>query len=158
DRLSTTHSYSYDVVGRFKTDDVTAFGVGVNQAVKKLEVSYDSAGRPYLFTSWNATPAVVNQVRRDYNGLGQLTIEYQEHAGAVNLATSAWVGYPYSFDPAAGGANHSRLTYLTYPNGRLLGFSYATGLDDTLSRLTSIVDGATTLEGYTYLGLDTVVK
>src|SRR5262249_53930134 len=115
-------------------------------------------GRPYLFTSWNATPAVVNQVRRDYNGLGQLAIEYQEHAGAVNVATSAWVGYTYSFDPAAGGANHSPRTYLTHPNGRLLGSSYATGLDDTLSRLTSIVDGATTLEGYTYLGLDTVVK
>jgi YD repeat-containing protein len=33
-----------------------------------------------------------------------------------------------------------------------------TGLDDTISRLTALTDGATTLEAYSYLGLDTVVE
>jgi hypothetical protein len=33
-----------------------------------------------------------------------------------------------------------------------------TGLDDTISRLSSLSDGTHTLEAYTYLGLGTVVQ
>jgi RHS repeat-associated protein len=48
---------------------------------------------------------------------------------------------------------------MTYPSGgRSITYNYASGLDDTISRLTSITDGATTLESLSYLGLDTVVK
>ena len=62
----------------------------------------------------------------------------------------------YSFAPS-GSTNHSRLTSITYPNGRVVTYNYATGLADAISRLSSITDGATTLEGYSYLGLGTVV-
>src|SRR5262249_58413774 len=58
----------------------------------------------------------------------------------------------------AGGANHSRLISMTYPNGRVLNYNYATGLDNTISRLTSISDTSATLESYKYLGLNTVVE
>jgi RHS repeat-associated protein len=47
---------------------------------------------------------------------------------------------------------------MTYPNGRVITYNYATGLDNTISRLTSIADGSTTLESLSYLGLNTVVK
>src|SRR6516162_1393506 len=47
---------------------------------------------------------------------------------------------------------------MTYPNSRVLNYNYASGLDDSISRLTSISDSSATLEAYTYLGLDTVVK
>ena len=49
---------------------------------------------------------------------------------------------------------------MTYPNGRVLSYSYGTGagLNDTISRLASTMDGSTTLESYSYLGLGTVVK
>jgi hypothetical protein len=56
--------------------------------------------------------------------------------------------------------NHSRMVSMTYPNGRVLDYNYA-GLDDTISRLTSLSEGAdpvVTLESYTYVGLGTVVK
>jgi len=57
---------------------------------------------------------------------------------------------------------HSRLTSMTYPNRspvRTLTYNYnGSTLDDSISRLTSLTDGATTLEKYAYLGLDTVVK
>jgi hypothetical protein len=49
-------------------------------------------------------------------------------------------------------------THMTYPNGRVLNFNYNTGVDNTISRLSSISDSSATLEAYTYLGLDTVVK
>src|SRR5207244_11961790 len=65
----------------------------------------------------------------------------------------------YAYSAMAGGANHSRLVSMTYPNGaRVLNFNYTSGLDDRISRLTSISDSTATLESYKYLGLDTVVE
>jgi RHS repeat-associated protein len=56
------------------------------------------------------------------------------------------------------GGNNSRLTTMSYPTGgRSITYNYATGVDDRISRLTSISDGATTLESLSYLGLSTVV-
>src|SRR5262249_38701669 len=87
---------------------------------------------------------------------GQLITEYQSSSGAVNTATTPKVQYAYS--EMSGGANHSRLASMTYPNGRVVNFNYTTGLDSNVSRLSSISDSSATLESYAYLGLDTVVK
>ncbi len=57
----------------------------------------------------------------------------------------------------SGGANHSRLTGIVYPDGMTLSYNYASGLDDAISRLSSISDTSGTLESYSYLGLGTVV-
>ena len=72
DRNNTTHLFEYDVVGR-PTVDRTAPPAGIDPTVKRLETAYNSAGRAYLFTSYSATfgGTVVNQVQRDFNGLGQ---------------------------------------------------------------------------------------
>ncbi|HVK09380.1 MAG TPA: hypothetical protein VM597_11450, partial [Gemmataceae bacterium] len=75
---------------------------------------------------------------------------------SVNTSTTPSVQYAYSFAPS-GSTNHSRLTSVTYPNGRVLAYNYASGLADDISRLSSITDGGTTLEGYEYLGVGTVV-
>jgi hypothetical protein len=99
---------------------------------------------------------VVNQVLRSFNGLGQLTAEYQSHAGAVNTSTIPAVQYAYT--ELAGGANNSRLTSITYPSGYVLTFNYNAGLDSSISRLSSISDSGGTLESYLYLGLGTVVE
>ena len=49
---------------------------------------------------------------------------------------------------------------MSYPNGRVITSDYGTsgGLNDRISRLNSLKDGSTTLEGYSYLGLGTVVE
>src|SRR5207245_8597183 len=88
-------------------------------------------------------------------GLGHLTTEYQSHSGAVNTSTTPKVQYTYS--EMASGANHSRLTSIVYPNSRTITYNYATGLANNISRLSSLTDGSTTLESYSYLGLSTVV-
>ena len=126
-----------------------------NQAWR-IETAYDGQFNAYLVTGHNAAVGgtIVNQVQRTFNGLGQLTIEYQSHSGAVNTATTPKVQYAYS---ALDAANRSRLTSMTYPNGRVVGYNYATGLDSTISRLSSITDSGVTLESYLYLGLGTVV-
>jgi hypothetical protein len=58
----------------------------------------------------------------------------------------------------ASGANHSRLTKITYPSGYELNYNYSTGINDAISRLSSLSDSTGTLESYDYLGLDIVVR
>jgi len=157
DRNGTVHSYSYDVVGRQTADAVTTLGSGVNGTVRRLNTAYDTQGNPYLFTAYDGSSggSIVNQVKRDFNGLDQLTSEWQSHSGAVT-GSSPRVQYAYSEMPS--GANHSRLTSVTYASGYAVNYNYASGLDATVSRLSSLSDSSNTLEAYSYLALGTVVK
>ena len=157
------HTYSYDVLGRQTADAVTKLGSGVDGSVRRLTTAYNSDDLPYLYTSYNAASggSIVNQVEDVYNGLGQLTGEYQEQGGVVNTLTSPETQYVYT--EMSGGQNNSRLTQMIYPNGRTLDYVYNSGLDSSISRLSAIADDnsgtpGTTLEGYTYLGLDTIVQ
>ena len=92
------------------------------------------------FTLAASAGTIVNQVQQVYNGLGQLITEYQSHSGAVNTSTTPKVQYAYV--DLAGGANNSRETSLTYPNGRIITYNYNSGLDSTISRLSSISDSS----------------
>jgi RHS repeat-associated protein len=162
DRNGNVHSYVHDVLGRQTSDQVTTLGSGVDGSVRRIDTAYDTQGNPYLVTSYatTGTTTIVNQVQRAYNGLGQLITEYQSHSGAVNTSTTPKVQYTYS--EMAGGANHSRPTSLIYPGtgtaAKTVSYNYASGLDDSISRLTSLTSNSVTLESYSYLGLGTVVK
>src|SRR5579884_1588715 len=158
DRNGTVHQYSYDVLGRLTSDAVTTLGTGVDGTIRRMEYAYDSQGNNYLITSYNAPSggSIVNQVQRVYNGLGQLTGEYQSHSGAVVQGTTPEVQYAYT--EMSGEQNNSRLTSMTYPSGYVLNFNYNTGLDSNISRLSSISDSSGTLESYKYLGLNTAVE
>jgi RHS repeat-associated protein len=160
DRIGNVHAYSFDVLGRETADAVTTLKPGVDPAVQRIETAYDTGGRPYLYTSYSSagggTANIVNQVQDNYNGLGQLITEYQAHGGAVDPSTTPKVQYTYS---EMSGGNHSRVTSIVYPTStRVISYNYASGVDDSVSRLTSLSDNSATLEQYSYLGLDTVVK
>jgi RHS repeat-associated protein len=157
DRNGSVHTQTYDVLGRIVSDAVTTLGSGVDGAVRRIETAYDGQGNPYLVTSYDAASSgnVVNQVQRAFNGLGQLVTEYQSHSGAVNTSTTPKVQYAYSEMPS--GADHSRPTSVTYPSGYVLTYNYSSGLNDGISRLSSLSDSTGTLESYSYLGLGTVV-
>jgi RHS repeat-associated protein len=166
DRNQTVHDYTFDVVSRMTADAITLAvdnPHNVDGRVQRLETAFDSAGRPFKFTSFDTKNknAVVNDVEREFNGLGQLTAEYQNHFGAVDKKTTPKVGYVYSEGDK--GANHSRMTALVYPGstayptGRTLNYVYA-GQDDTISRLGALTRDGVTLEQYTYLGLGSVVE
>ena len=53
DRNDTRHGYGYDVLGRPTFDQVTALGWPADGLVLRRETAYDTAGRPYLFTSYD---------------------------------------------------------------------------------------------------------
>jgi RHS repeat-associated protein len=158
DRNGSVHQYTYDVLGRQTSDAVTTLGAGVDGAVRRVDTAYDSQGNAYLLTSYDAPSGgnVVNQVQNAYNGLGQLTAQYQAVRGAVNTATTPAVLYSYA--ELSGGQNNSRPTGMTYPSGYALSYNYNPGLDNNISRLSSISDSGGVLESYRYLGLDTVVE
>ena len=123
----------------------------------RIDTAYDTQGNAYLTTSYNAASggSIVNQVEDVYNGLDQLTGEYQAVSGAVNTSTTPEVQYSYT--EMSGGANNSRLTSITYPNGYVLDYNYNTGLDSNISRISSLSDSSGTLQTYSYLGVDTPV-
>jgi RHS repeat-associated protein len=160
DRNGNVHQYNYDALGRLTADAVQTLGANVDGSVRRIEYGYDALGNVSLITSYDSYSGgiIVNQVLRQYNGLGQLTAEYQQQGGAVNTATSPVVQYAYT--EMAGGANNSRLTSITYADGYQVNYNYgASGsLSDTISRLDSISDSTGILEGYKYLGLGTVVE
>jgi YD repeat-containing protein len=145
--------YTYDTLGRLTSDEVTTLGGGVDGAVRKLTFTYNTQGLAEKFTSCDASNAIVNEVQRAYNGLGQLTDGYQAHNDDVDTATTPKVQHAYSTLGSG-----SRLTSITYPNGKVLSYNFASGLDDSIGRLSSLSDSSGTLEGFTYLGLGTAVE
>ena len=165
DQNGTVHEYDYDLMGRERRDRVTSFPASVDGTIRRLETEYDSAGRVWKLTSYDdATPGApdtfVNQVKREYNGLGQMSAEYQSHAGEVGAGTPA---VRYTYEEMAGGVNNSRVKSLTYPNGRKIWHEYNAGTDNAVSRLSYLADNlggpvSTHLEEYTYLGLGTIVE
>jgi RHS repeat-associated protein len=158
DRISTVLSFGYDVLGRVVYDAVTTLGSGIDGTVRRVGTEYDSQGNAYRITNYDAASGgnVVNQVQRQYNGLGQLTTEWQAVSGAVNTSTPPKVQYAYS--EMSRGANHSRQTSMTYPDGFALTSNYSSGLNSNISRLSSLSDSSVTVEGYEYLGLGSLVK
>ena len=162
DRNQTVHAYSYDVLGR-QTKDAVTVGAGVDGRIVELDTAYDTGGRAYLFTSYARSGGLLvsaNQMLRVYNGLSQLIAEYQAHSGIVFSNTPA---VQYTYSEMSGGANHSRLVSMTYPNGRVIHYGYS-GLDDSINRVSFLADDdgmggiGTHLEDESFLGLSTVVK
>jgi YD repeat-containing protein len=156
-RTGVVHAYTIDSLGRQTADDVLIpAGSKVDASVTGLHVRYDSFGRPDLFTSIGSAQGQ-NAVLRQYNGFGQVSAEYQEHNGTTIVFTgpdaSAKVGYIY-----ADAAHGSRLTGIQYPGGSSVTYTYNPGLDDRISRVSSISDPSGVVETYQYLGLSTIVQ
>ena len=153
-----THTYSYDVLGQQTADAVTTLGSGVDGSVREITTSYTTLGNPYIITSYASDDGgtVVNQVEDVFNGMDQLDQEFQAVNGSVNLETTPSVQYVYN--DLGSSENNSRLTEIIYPDGYTVDYNYASGLDNNISRLTSISDDTGTLESYKYLGLSTIVE
>jgi RHS repeat-associated protein len=161
DQNGSTHTFSRDILGRMTLDAITTLGTGVDGAIRALGYNFTALGLPYQQTSYSNSggTTVVNQVQDAYDGYGQLITQYQEHSGAVNTTTSLNVQYAYS-QPSS--ANYSRLSAITYPNGRVEDYVFNSGLDSDIGRVSALADdagtGAGIVEAYLYLGVDTIVQ
>ena len=163
DRNGTTHTYAYDTEGRLISDSVTVVSgnpENVDTSVTELTYSYDKQGLPFQQTSLNSSSGVVNQVENVYNGLGQLTGQYQSVSDAVDTSTTPEIQYVYSDL-----SNGSRLTEMVYPNGRILFYGYNNNaLDNAIGRVDFLADANSTGDvgahdvDYQYLGLSTIIS
>ena len=153
DEDGTTHQYTYDMLGRVTMDQVTHFGSGVDEGVKTIFTGYDAQGNDFIITSYNASGSLVNAITNLYNGFGQLVQQYQ----AADPAGTPYILSVYYTYTDADSGNNSRLTSIVYPDGYTVNYNYSSGVDDTISRLSSISDFTGTLQSYTYMGVDTVV-
>jgi YD repeat-containing protein len=152
DRNGTSHEYSYDSLGHLTSDQVTAFGTGVDQTVAKLGYTYTDTGQLAAATSYDGSGNVLNQVQETYDGFGQLASDAQSHDGpVVSSGTSATPTVSYTYDATKG----DRITSMTYPDGRTINYNYGTSLDDLTSRIASISDSSGTIQSYAYQGTST---
>ena len=171
DHNGPVHRFSYDVLGRLTSETMEIGNAQqMDTSAVKRTYQYDAMGRPVVLTSYGPANAgggmlVVNQVRRDYNGFGQVVAEYQEPNGGVNPAKTLAVRYEYELVN-----NGSRLQRMIYPTtdaqfdagqGRSLWYGYAgiDGIDNAISRVSYVADdaaGSQILESYDYRGMGTV--
>jgi hypothetical protein len=152
------HDDLSNVLGRSTSDIASVLGTGIDGAVRRIGTTYNSQGTTEKLTSYvdTAGTSVANEVLRYYNGLMQVTTEFQSESGPVNTITSPKVQYSYSY--MTSGANHSRLLATIYPNNRNVAMNYATGIDSNVSRVSNMTDGSGMLESYLYLGAGTIVS
>ena len=159
DQRGTVRTPLYDKLGRLTDDCVTTVGSSTDNTVLRISTTYEVRGMVATVTSYNnATPGsgtALNQCALTYNSFAQLTEEQQDHNGT---ASGSSPNVQYAYDSGASGSNELRLNGLTYPNTRVVNYNYASGMDATLNRLTSVSDTGVTLASYTYLGFGTVVR
>ena len=165
DQNGTVHTYDYDNLGRLLHDRVTTFGTNVDTAVKRISTAYDVIGNVKSVTSYdNATVGsgnVVNQVLYEYDTNGLLSKDFSNPSGAVNTASTPYIGYTY--DTTKSGDNFTkrlRRTTMKYPSGKTLTYDYGTaGLsDDLFNRYSVIKEGVTSLVQYAFNGAVTPIK
>lgn len=160
DQNGTIRALDYDKLGRLIHDRVTTLGTDVDGTVRRISRTYEIRGMVETITSYDnasaGTGSVVNEVKSQYNDFAQLEQEYQSHDGAVNPSTTPKVVYVY----ADGSANTIRRTSQTYPDGREVVYDYGTAgeMNDLLSRVEALVEGATVPVRYKYLGLSEIVE
>jgi RHS repeat-associated protein len=159
DQRGTVRSLYYDKLGRLTNGCVSTVGRDTDATVLQIAATYEVRGMVQSVTSLdNATPGggtVLNQCALTYNGFGQLTEEHQEHSGTVTTST---VSVQYAYATAT--PNNIRAVNLTYPNGRIIGYSFgaAGGMNDYLSRIQAIQSDGADIAQYDYLALGTVVR
>jgi RHS repeat-associated protein len=168
DQNASVHSFDFDKLGRRTHDRITTVGSGVDGAVKRISTTYEVRGLVEKVTSYdNATVGsgtVLNEILREYNDLGMLTKEYQEHEGAKDSST-LYVENAYDETAVSGIFTKGlRTKSVRYPNARLVHFTYGSSgsMADNLGRLDAIKDDlagspGATLASYTYVGLAMIV-
>ena len=160
DQRGVTIAYTYDDAGRRTDERVTAAPSSVG-GDRQVTYAYADLGQiervtTYATISGTATSEVLNT----FDGYGSLKEQYQAHGGTVTVGVTPVV--TYGRNGAFGKGN--RLETMTYPNGRVLHYTYDSGIDAAISRVSAIADdngsggAGQELARYSYLGLNTAVE
>jgi RHS repeat-associated protein len=148
DQNGTKHTYTRDVLGRV-LNDTPAFqaGSGIDTFIKRIAVNYDAFGRLQTVNSYDVitgTPHITNAVEFMYTPLWQVEYLFQDHNSVIERNGTTPIGdtrlvryiYAPAVPPGSGVSNYSRPASLTYPDGKVLNYTYgaASSADDRISR------------------------
>ncbi|MEO1006945.1 MAG: RHS repeat-associated core domain-containing protein [Planctomycetota bacterium] len=138
DQMGTSRAFTRDQLGRITADAATLTpGSGVDGAVTSITTGYDTLGRVTEITSLNGS-SVVNQVSYTYDnldGLWNIQAIKQNPLGPTSDPMALTVGFDWDTARFADG-NYNRLNRTDYPYGSTtIASAYATGVDDTISRI-----------------------
>jgi RHS repeat-associated protein len=156
DQNGTEHEYVYNSHGKCIVDRVLMLGAGVDEGTRRIDFGYGPLSELESVTTYDASHGgkVVNQLRREYDGFGNMVREWQEHSGRVSRESPS-TGYQFS---ATG--DRMRLEAVFYPSGRSLRYDYGREgeADDRLGRMKRIhfEGGHTFSTEYSYNGLRAV--
>jgi RHS repeat-associated protein len=157
DAAGTTHTYSYDKLGRMTSDVASNLAAALDASITEIHRSYDNHLRLEKVASKGSGSGGIetkNEVAFEYNGFGQLIADKQEHDGAVDVGSaSRKVQYEY----APGTANTIRRTGMTYPSEETTTIKYSSEEAKKLSRPDTLALGSTDEVSYRYLGVATFV-
>lgn len=160
DQAGNVIETTFDDAGRETARAVTTLASGFDGAVRRIGTSYTSLGQRELVTQYDAATAgsVVDEVKYEYERFGGLQAFRQDMNGAVDAFGSVDdYAVSYTWEQSTGERTSWRKATTTMPSGNVLTFSYGSGLDDEISRLRFVKEGATRLVGYDYLGYTQVV-
>jgi len=148
DQNGTVRTWIYDAQRREIADEVTMLGSGVDGTVRKITRTYNTFGALETISSLDASNAVVNQNRYEYDTNQRLAKLYSNTSGAVNTSSTPYIEYIYD------ATKNLRPMSMKYPNGTVLTYNYGTSgaIDDLASRPISLITGSTTHVSYQYTG------
>ena len=186
DQRGVTHEFLYNTAGRLKGDVVDLSGElpdqNVDDTITAIGTTYDDLGRVEFVSSLcgedtnedGLPDEVVNQVKEEYNGWGQVAREYQAHDGVVDTGVNGTPFVQYDYDDGyenpsetSRPAKYVRLQSVTYPSAdRVIEYGYGDAqstdinkvIDAVMSRLETIGNASEIDAAYTYLGAGTIVK
>ena len=147
DQLGTERRFDRDSAGRVTADAVVSPAASIDAMVRAHVYRFDDAGRLDQVSAYDDPDAVdwssstiVNQVTMTYSPLWQLETVKQNSDGLTSSGGET-VTYSYTEDDTN---NHSRLDKLRYPSehygsvDQTVQIIYASGLDDDISRVTTL--------------------
>ena len=150
-----------DDAGRQTARAVTTLASGFDGAVRRIATSYTNKGQRELVTQYDAASAgsVVDEVKYTYERFGGLKSFRQDANGAIDASGSVDdYSVDYQWAQSTGGRTSWRKTGAQLPSGNSISYLYSTGIDDEVSRLSMMKDGALRLASYEYLGYTQVVS
>lgn len=172
DQNGTEHDFTRDLTGRTTADTVSAFGTGIDNRVKRVNMTFDGLGRltdSVSYSDVNASTSV-NGVKLTYTSLWQVNKVFQDYDSAVTLSGGNPSGntrvltYSYSTSVPSGGSsasNYSRVTnmQLPYTSNQQFIYGSSASLDDRVHRVESLKvqrgsGAAAEFVSYDYVGLD----
>jgi hypothetical protein len=166
DANGTVHEYDYDGLGRLLHDKAVELGEKITSGIRRISLGYEVRGMVAKISSASSVdtsqPYTVNEILREYDDFGDLTIEFQEHAGALLDPPNGTRHIKWTRNE--GDNNTNRVTQMIYPTGRQYAFDYgimgsASDLVDQLIEVDEVISGSGHPRViYDYLGLNQIVK